>query len=134
MNSGYHIEKQWIHEGYLCAVVINSEMGFRCGYVGVDMEHPFYGEGYDDVSIEAYGGLTFADHHEVLGNTGIWWFGFDCIHAEDSSDLALIEDSNYRSILSYRGGFGNAKTLEFCEAECNSIADQLEAAKHKATT
>jgi hypothetical protein len=43
----YKIEKNWEHEGYRC-IVVAIDMGHRCGYVGVDKEHPFYGKEYND--------------------------------------------------------------------------------------
>ncbi len=124
-----HIEKQWIHSGYLCAVVINSHMGFRCGYVGVDMEHPLYGKDGDSVDIDVYGGLTYSNDYHALAADGVWWFGFDCMHGGDMFDLALIKDSKTRSHMNNSSGFGCAKTLEFCEEQCNSMADQLEEIK-----
>jgi len=42
----YSIEKDWEYKGLRC-VVIASELGHRCGYVGVRKGHPFYKIAYD---------------------------------------------------------------------------------------
>lgn len=36
------IEKEFEHQGYKC-VVIMTDMGHRCGYVGIPKKHPLYG-------------------------------------------------------------------------------------------
>jgi hypothetical protein len=47
-HSEHTIEKDWIYEGYRCVVVANHHMGHRCGYVGVNKNHPLYGVNYSD--------------------------------------------------------------------------------------
>ena len=44
----YDVEKDWITKSGFRAVVIKTDMGHRCGYVGVDSTNPFYGKGYDE--------------------------------------------------------------------------------------
>ena len=41
----YTVEKVWPYKGYTC-VVIMTELGHRCGYVGVSTKHPLYGKDY----------------------------------------------------------------------------------------
>lgn len=41
------IESDFLHNGLRC-VVLFTEMGHRCGYVGVNQEHPLYEKGYTD--------------------------------------------------------------------------------------
>ena len=43
----FKVEKDFEHNGHRC-VVIFTDMGHRCGYVGVPKWHPLYGKGYDD--------------------------------------------------------------------------------------
>jgi len=43
----YKVEQDWEIFDYRC-VVIMSEMGHRCGYVGVNENHPFFNLQYDE--------------------------------------------------------------------------------------
>ena len=43
----YKVESDFIYKGYRC-VVIFGDMGFRCGYVGVEADNPLYGKDYSD--------------------------------------------------------------------------------------
>jgi len=45
----YKVESVFLHEGLRC-VVIMTDMGHRCGYVGVPKEHPLYGKCYSEES------------------------------------------------------------------------------------
>ena len=42
----YEVEKQWVTEAGLLAVVIRSFGGHRCGYAGVEEGHVAFGKGY----------------------------------------------------------------------------------------
>lgn len=42
---GFTVEKEWEHE-YPCVVVM-TDMGHRCGYVGIPNYHPLYRKPYD---------------------------------------------------------------------------------------
>jgi hypothetical protein len=44
----YNVEKTWNHKSNICVVVIITSMGHRCGYVGIDKDHPLYGYNYND--------------------------------------------------------------------------------------
>ena len=41
------IEKDFEHKGYRCIVVM-TDMGHRCGYVGIPKEHPLHGVSYSN--------------------------------------------------------------------------------------
>lgn len=43
----YKVESDFIYKGYRC-VVIFGDMGFRCGYVGIEADNPLYGKDYTD--------------------------------------------------------------------------------------
>ena len=43
----YKVESDFIYKGYRCVVVF-GDMGFRCGYVGVEADNPLYGKDYSD--------------------------------------------------------------------------------------
>jgi hypothetical protein len=132
---------------------ISRPGGHRCGYVGVPESHPCYGKSYFeqldiiskeqvknttlgnkspillltasvnsngddeirrslDILIDVHGGLTYSSKKEnsdypVKSTEKIWWFGFDCAHHRDDED----------------GG----RSLQYCIAECESLATQLAA-------
>ena len=44
---GYKVESDFNHCGLRC-VVIALDRGHRCGYVGVDRNHPLYGKSYSE--------------------------------------------------------------------------------------
>ena len=58
-----------------------------CAYVGVPLDHPLAGFPYDDLSVNAHGGLTFASEGD--GENGIYrpkdfyWYGWDYSHCGD---------------------------------------------------
>jgi hypothetical protein len=115
------IEKEWMTEAGYKAKVIAHPMGHRCGYVTVPETHPHWGKGYDDVRADVHGGLTYSDKGT---------FGFDCAHLEDIRDESIMSDE-YRAVftsdlldrITWEGA--TLKTLEFCVAECESLAKQL---------
>lgn len=43
----YKIEKSWYSQDYYC-VIIMTEMGHRCGYVGIPSSHSLHGIGYNE--------------------------------------------------------------------------------------
>lgn len=43
----YVVEKEWLRN-CMHLVVIQGEMGHRCGYVGINNQHPLYGVGYQE--------------------------------------------------------------------------------------
>jgi hypothetical protein len=67
---------------------IGIEWGWGNGYVGVCKDHPWYQEGYDEIDVEAHGGLTYADKAFPKGEEseedGLWWVGFDTGHYSDT--------------------------------------------------
>jgi hypothetical protein len=112
---------QWTDESTgLPCLIVRSRGGALCGYVGVAQNHPFYGQGYNDVPEEsAHGGLTFSgkctgDEHGICHvvesgeNDNVWWLGFDCAHCYDyspahaksleSQGLYKMPDEVYRDI------------------------------------
>ena len=118
MTGEAKIEKQWTTAAGYEAEVLAMSMGHRCGYVTVPEGHPCTGKHYNELDVEVHGGLTYA-----LDNQ----FGFDCAHWDDVKDLTLMSDE-YRKIYERWPRFdegGTVKTLEFCVAECESLAAQL---------
>lgn len=82
----FRVEREWEHAGLKCAVVQNTEGGFRCGYVRVPPSHPLHGKEYDEADVEVHGGLTFSRVEPCVEEDGTgWWFGFDCTHLGDAA-------------------------------------------------
>jgi len=151
----FKIEREWEHAGLKCAVVLNREGGFRCGYVRVPPIHPLHGKHYDLADADVHGGLTFADKEPCEHEDGSgWWFGFDCAHAGDAmhdpnpvwnnlSDEAREELGFMRKIhievitemkVKFEGYTGGEREEHYwlqpeVERECESLAEQLAAWK-----
>lgn len=117
MTEKVKIEKQWTTAAGYEAEVIGTPMGHRCGYVTVPEGHPFADKDYNDLYLDVHGGLTFSDGRK---------FGFDCAHWDDAKDPALMSEEYLNIHAIYpRLDHGTIKTLEFCVAECESLASQL---------
>ena len=127
------VEKQFEYKGHDC-ICIFSIRGIRCGYVSVtDKEKP-----YDDYDIDCHGGLTFdgelPDYYKPKAD---YYIGFDCGHCCDGVDYDqavkynLIEQSEAdynKNLFSYLSGYP-VRDLDYVEANCRSIVDQLEKIK-----
>lgn len=125
-----HVEKTWITKaGYPAAVVVQP-MGHRCGYVQIPKDHPEAGKDYDDIEVSVHGGITYGST-----NTEGTVFGFDCDHSCDKPDPNLMSESSkqvyekfrkpdYLFYL-YKSDFATIKSLDFCVAECEKMADQF---------
>lgn len=144
---GYDVEKDWITEAGFRAVVIMIKDSHRCGYVGVPAGHPLFGAEYskpcaalsrpaDDETIgkrsplallcvagdesrmqspeivfDVHGGITFSGKSaDYPAPSDLWWFGFDCAHSGDRS---------------HGGSDGVMRSLDYCIAECESLASQI---------
>ena len=127
------VEKQFNYKGHDC-ICIFSIRGVRCGYVsGSDKEKPFY-----DYDVECHCGLSFdgelPDYYNPKAN---YYIGFDCGHCCDGVDYDqavkynLIEQSEAdynKKLFSYLSGYP-VRDLDYVEANCRSIVDQLEKIK-----
>ncbi len=77
----------------LALLTVRNRMGAWCGYVGLPPGYWRYGVGYDELPLDAHGGLTFSDrchghicHEPAPGEPEhVWWLGFDCLHYRDTS-------------------------------------------------
>lgn len=131
----YSIEADFVHMSLRCIVVAQG-MGFRCGYVGVPMGHPFYQKTSStyipelknslDRTIEIHGGITFSEFIPKYDNY-LWWFGYDCAHAGDAYDLDLMSP-DYRRIYSnsiLTRDESAIRSKEYCIEECKKLAEQL---------
>lgn len=84
---------EWKHAGMPCLMIRHPHLGHWCGYAAVPPGHPLYGQGSDDVDLEAHGGVNYASRcHGVICHQpepgepdDVYWFGFDCGHCFDCS-------------------------------------------------
>jgi hypothetical protein len=118
LAKGEHLGFQW--------VVTHNGMGYRCGYVRVPSEHPWYGEG-DSLCVDVHGGITFSEADipcDAPGPDNAWWLGFDCAHAGDAPDPCLQSNEALWGL--YR--HDTVRTQEYVEHECRSLCEQAAAA------
>jgi hypothetical protein len=67
------------------------DRGWGNGYVAVPRGHPWYRRDYNDLHVEASGGMTFSDFGKHLGSCpehlqNHWVVGFDTGHAWNTSE------------------------------------------------
>lgn len=131
------LEKSFEYEGYKC-VVLMTEMGHRCGYVGIPKENNLYNKFYDELNeyIGCHGGLTYSSSElHCVNDKDTWWIGFDCAHLYDRPDFETAKrmfKDNQKVIKSLEimeemtiYEFGTVKTLAFCEEQCKDIVKQV---------
>lgn len=72
----------WMRRDLHCVLTRHAELGHFLGYVGVPETHPFFGKTGARVEgiVHAPGGITYS---AGCAYCGVWWFGFDCMHALD---------------------------------------------------
>ena len=134
---------QWPDEstGMPCLAVRNHILGHWCGYVGVDVNHPWYGKDFDRCSglrtlllhpVDFCDVCSDGDQAESICHIPgegepdqVWWFGFACGHLYDYSPGFVAGLSNR-----YRGPAfdpGHYRTLDFVKDECAKLAGKLTA-------
>lgn len=117
-------EQTWTNRktGLRCHIMRHSSLGHLCGYVGVPRDHPLFGRTYWDLyevnaDIRVHGGITFASSIGKLGED-IWWFGFDCGHADDIMPY---------SIMTYKETLGaKYRNIRYVRRHVRRLAEQLE--------
>lgn len=129
------VEKLFVYRGFPCLVVM-TDMGHRCGYVGVGDQHPLFGVNYDDITILCHGGLTYGGFMDDM-DPQTYWLGFDCAHFGDGKDLESCERlfadkpdilESIRFIVKMWNGLSNHDTiwtLDMVMDECKHIVDQM---------
>jgi hypothetical protein len=146
-------EKSFDHAGCKCQMRRGPGLHW-CGYVGIPDTHPMHGKGSGEplpileqafqermkqpigespsfavllamigdepkptaeLVLNVHGGITYTENHAPRQDPdGFWWFGFDCAHAGDLSPKY--------------GDFGDGvyRDMAYVEAECRSLAEQLD--------
>ena len=119
------IEKDWVTAAGLRAFVVMLPMGHRCGYVGAPPGNRLYKVEDDDLDLEVHGGVTYCGHHKLFETSGEWWFGFACAHYGDAPSQDIIDTLSPSIREFYNSPDISHKSLEFCVAECERLAEQL---------
>ena len=138
------VEEIFEYNGYKCACVF-TKGGYRCGYVAIDKNHPYYGLDCGDEGpneIDCHWGLTYGGTgvHFCADEEGVWWFGFDCGHYTDLTDCntareyGLINDKEYSVAIVFENILAadediTLKDKEFVKENCKLIVEQLRRVK-----
>lgn len=140
------VEREFEHCRLKCVVVMR-DMGHRCGYVGVNKDHPLYGAFYDDETIsnlDVHGGITYSSDGsgQYPIESDLWWFGFDCAHYMDLNDHGaalkyfphLREQILFRKQIDERYKIDGAfvRTIKYIKEQCKILAEQLYLLEQKA--
>jgi hypothetical protein len=118
LNRGVHCGLEW--------VVIHNTHGYRCGYVRVPRDHPWYGD--PEPPVKVHGDVTFAEHDVPCDKGGAddgWWIGFACDTYEDAPDPNLPSNWPYDHVA--YDGMGVVRTQEYVERQCASLCEQVAA-------
>lgn len=82
-----------------------------------------------DIVFNVHGGLTYSggSPEYPVPHDGLWWFGYDCGHHGDGmSDEALEERrQRYPTQPFMWERDGEFRDLDYCIAECESLASQI---------
>lgn len=80
------------------------------------------------LAFDVHGGITYADggkdsKYPVISD--LWWFGYDCNHLGDAKSPEYIDKKALQghSFYSYQDGIH--RSLDYCIAECESLATQF---------
>lgn len=127
MNQRYIVEADFIHNGLRCVVVMTN-MGHRCGYVGVTKDHPLFSNSYTSLDFDVHGGLTYSgggENSKYPVESDLWWFGYDCAHFGDGKDLNYVSEELKKHMFMFVDESETIRTLDYCIEECKSLANQL---------
>lgn len=119
LAEGKHLGHEW--------VVVHNGLGYRCGYVKVSKNHPWYGKGYGDIDVDVHGGLTFAQKDvpcDKGGKDDGFWVGFDAGHCFDAQDPTL--PTYFKMPMLIPGQI--IRTQQYVENECKKLCEQAKKA------
>lgn len=112
-NMKNNLIKQGTYKGFNWKILHNG-IGFRCGYVCIPPEHPWYKKDCNSLDADVHGGLTYGK----IEDDGFFWIGFDCAHLGDAQDPSLYPSVPIHS------GEGTIRTTEYVEQECINLCEQ----------
>ncbi len=103
------IESDFEYRGYRCVTTF-TDMGHRCGYVGVPKEHPLYGKHSNNQVKVTLKELSEDIKLSEIGNRGMWTISFHTPKSEDD----LVDIAFYFKVhggINYADG-GNGHPVE----------------------
>jgi len=112
--------EEWTSAGGSRCLARRGHTGIWCGYVAIDLGHPWHGRPWSEIPALMHGGCTWSNLLSVEGSP--WWIGFDCGHAGDIHP-AFVERM---PDLAWPGC--EYRDLAYVRAETNDLAAQCEAA------
>lgn len=124
------VEERFDYKGYPC-VVMFTRLGYRTGYVGVQMDSVFASRSSSVLNtlFSVHGGITYSSAYLFeQDDKGIWWIGFDCGHAWDGYDLQAAKeyfDEDISDIVNLYEK-NEARTKEYVGMECCDLVNQIE--------
>lgn len=135
----FKVERINEYKGFTYVVIFNKS-GHRCGYVGVQEDHPFYKLSHQELEhINVHGGINYSDFTRAEDNYPIAkektkWFGFDCIHSGDKIDINtalnydLITQEEYEIFKDiYKDiSYGKIRSEFYVEEQCKFMIDQFD--------
>lgn len=136
--------EEWRHEPTRlpCMIIRDPESGVLCGYVGVPPIHPLHGRSGTDKGLEAHCGVTYSNKSigEIRvtsatdGAGDLWWFGFDCGHADDLQPSSRMDDLLLFSLLREQARIPRAmktyRDIHYVRRQVNHLAAQLGGFRH----
>lgn len=138
---------QWRSDtGLPCVINRHPKYGHLCGYVGVNIFHPFFGREDTGGKIKVHGGLnwggdlshcqlmpsedmrasrliSFDDDANNPGST--YWLGFDCGHAGDLSPGLRAMTIAFGVSRQALDAYEIYRDIEYVKRECEQLAGQL---------
>lgn len=113
--------------GVVC-VAIRQDTGYWCGYIGVDKNHPWFGnrELDEKPEVRVHGGVTYAragnqavpGRNVLYKSQDFWWIGFDCAHSGDISPAYFTKDASDLAI------WDGYRDLPYVREQCAKLARQ----------
>ncbi len=117
------------YKGFGCHIQ-RGPLGSLCGYAGIPRNYKVFDkiECYDDLKINAHGGLTFMESGTDK-NSGqeLYIIGFDCAHFGDIVPAIkyFTREMISRDIPYFNWPKGSYKDIDFVYKEIQSIVDQV---------
>jgi len=75
----------WFENG-IRRLILNIRGSHFAQYLGIPLEHPLAGFGYEEIPLECHGGLTFGEEGDGKNYPkGFYWYGWDYAHSGDYS-------------------------------------------------
>lgn len=128
IRPGVVLEEKGTYEGYNYFIVFTFN-GYRCAYVEIPKDSKYYKVDYEELDIDAHGGITFSEYYpELTGSSNEddkWYIGWDYGHFSDRTSVELVEEY-----------FPDEEVLEFTKTcdrptfNTNSLDDVIEECKY----